>query len=149
MGTYRLLVTLHLLGAAVWVGGHLVLSLAILPRALRVRDPSIVREFESGYERVGIPALVLQVITGLWLAYHWSPDVAGWFYPSTPQAKFILVKLALLAFTVALAPDARLRIIPRLDSNNLPVLGWHVVMVTLSGVAFLVFGVAIRTGGLW
>ncbi len=149
MGTYRLLVTLHLLGAAVWLGGHLVLSLAILPRTLRARDPSIVREFESGYERIGIPALFLQVITGLWLAYHWSPDVAGWFYPSTPQTKFILVKLTLLAFTVALAAHARLRIIPRLDSNNLPVLAWHVVMVTLSGVAFLVFGVAIRTGGLW
>ncbi len=149
MGTYRLLVTLHLLGAAVWVGGHLVLSLAILPRALRGRDPSIVREFESGYERIGIPALFLQVITGLWLAYHWSPDVAGWFYPPTPQAKFILVKLTLLAFTVALAAHARLRITPKLDSNHLPVLAWHVAMVTLSGVAFLVVGVAIRTGGLW
>jgi len=149
METYRLLVTLHLLGAAVWVGGHLVLSLAILPRALRARDPSIVRGFESGYERIGVPALVLQVITGLWLAYRSSPDVAGWVYPSTPQAKFILVKLTLLAFTVALAAHARLRITPRLDSNTLPVLAWHVVMVTLAAVAFLVFGVAIRTGGLW
>ena len=149
METYRLLVTLHLLGAAVWVGGHLVLALAILPRTLRARDPSIVRGFEAGYERMGVPALVLQVITGLWLAYRWSPDVAGWFYPSTPQAKFILVKLTLLAFTVALAAHARLRITPRLDSNTLPVLAWHVVMVTLAAVAFLVFGVAIRTGGLW
>jgi putative copper export protein len=149
MGAYRLLVILHLLGAAVWVGGHLVLSLAILPKTLRTRDPSILREFESGYERIGLPALFLQVVTGLWLAYRWSPDVAGWFYPSTPQAKYILVKLTLLAFTVALAAHARLRVIPRLDSNSLPVLAWHVVMVTLSGVAFLVFGVAIRTGGLW
>ena len=149
MGTYRLVVILHLLGAVVWVGGHLVLALAILPRALRAGDPSILREFEAGYERIGIPALLLQVITGLWLAYQWSPDVAGWFYPSTPQAKFILVKLTLLAFTVGLAAHARLRITPRLDRNHLPVLAWHVVMVTLAGVAFLIAGVAIRTGGLW
>ena len=82
--TYRVLVALHLLGAAVWVGGHLVLSLSVLPRALRARDPAIIREFESGFERLGIPALLVQVVTGLWLAHHWAPDIAGWFAPSTP-----------------------------------------------------------------
>ena len=56
---YRLLVVLHLLGATVWVGGHLVLSLVVLPRALRARDASVVAEFESGYERIGLPALLL------------------------------------------------------------------------------------------
>jgi putative copper export protein len=59
--TYRLLVVLHLLGASVWVGGHLVLSLSVLPRALRARDPAIISEFESGLERLGIPALLVQV----------------------------------------------------------------------------------------
>ncbi|MBK7271345.1 MAG: hypothetical protein IPI07_18095 [Flavobacteriales bacterium] len=33
-----LVLVLHLLGAAVWVGGHLVLSLTVLPGALRDRD---------------------------------------------------------------------------------------------------------------
>jgi len=51
---YRLLIILHLLGASVWVGGHLVLSLVVLPRALHARDASIVREFESGYERASV-----------------------------------------------------------------------------------------------
>ncbi|MBI2492153.1 MAG: copper transporter, partial [Candidatus Rokubacteria bacterium] len=73
MSGYRLLVTLHLLGAAVWVGGHLVLSLSVLPRALRTRDPAIIRDFESAFERVGLPALLVQVLTGLWLALHWVP----------------------------------------------------------------------------
>ena len=144
--TYRLLVVLHLLGAAVWVGGHLVLSLSVLPRALRARDPAIIREFESGFERLGIPALLVQVVTGLWLAYHWAPDVAGWFSPSTPPSRLVLVKLALLAATVGLAVHARLRVIPRLDAATLPVLAYHIVAVTLLGVALLVAGVAIRTG---
>ncbi|HSL48840.1 MAG TPA: CopD family protein [Candidatus Deferrimicrobiaceae bacterium] len=148
--TYRLLVAFHLLGATVWVGGHLVLSLSVLPRALRARDPAIVREFESGFERLGIPALLVQIVTGLWLASHWAPDVAGWFSPSTPQAQLVLVKLALLAATVALAIHARLRVVPRLDAATLGFLAYHVVAVTLLGVALLVVGVVIRTGAvLW
>ena len=144
--TYRLLVSLHLLGATVWVGGHLVLSLSVLPRALRAHDPAIIREFESGFERLGIPALLVQIVTGLWLAYHWAPHVAGWFSPSTPQARLVLIKLVLLAATVALAIHARLRVIPQLDRETLRVLAYHVVAVTLLGVALLVVGVAIRTG---
>ena len=137
---------LHLLGAAVWVGGHLVLSLSILPRALRTRNPTIIRDFEVAYERIGIPALLLQVVTGLWLADHWVPGVANWFSSSTPQARLIAIKLALLVATVALAAHARLRVIPRLDRTNLRSLAYHIVTVTLLGVAFLVAGVAIRTG---
>jgi putative copper export protein len=146
--TYRLLVVLHLLGAAVWVGGHIVLSLSVLPRALRAGDPTILREFESGFERVGIPALLLQVVTGLWLAHHWVPDLASWFSPATPAARLVLLKLALLAATVALAVHARLRVIPRLDAATLRMLAYHIVAVTLLGVAMLVAGVAIRTGAV-
>ena len=146
--TYRLLIALHLLGAAVWVGGYLVLSLSVLPRALRARDPAIIREFESGFERIGIPALLVQVVTGLRLAYRWAPDVAGWFSPSTPSARLVAVKLALLAATVALAVHARLRIVPGLDAVTLPFLAYHIAAVTLLAVALLFVGVAIRTGAV-
>jgi putative copper export protein len=144
--TYRLLVALHLLGAAVWVGGHLVLSISVLPRALRARDPGIIREFESGFERLGIPALLVQVVTGLELAYHWAPRVTSWLSPSTPQAWLILVKLVLLAVTVALAIHARLRVLPTLEAATLRLLAYHIVAVTLLGVGLLLAGVAIRTG---
>lgn len=69
----RTLLFLHLLGAAIWVGGHLVLALGILPGALRRRDPQAIRAFEQVYERIGIPALLLQVVSGLWLASLWLP----------------------------------------------------------------------------
>jgi putative copper export protein len=146
---YRLLVVLHLLGAAVWVGGHLVLSLVVLPRALRARDASIVREFESGYERIGLPALLLQAITGVWLALHWVPDLRGWLAPASLQGWLVVVKLGLLAATLALAAHARLRLVPALDAGGLPALAYHIVGVTLLGVAMLITGVAIRTGGVW
>jgi putative copper export protein len=144
--TYRLLVALHLLGATVWVGGHLVLSLSVLPRALRARDPGIVREFESGFERLGIPALLVQILTGLWLAYHWAFQVTGWLSPSTPQARLVLIKLVLLTATVALAIHARLRVLPTLEAATLRFLAYHIVAVTLLGVGLLLVGVAIRTG---
>jgi len=43
---YKFFVILHLLGAMVWVGGHLVLCLGVWPPALRARDPAPVRAFE-------------------------------------------------------------------------------------------------------
>jgi putative copper export protein len=149
METYRLLVALHLLGASIWVGGHLVLALSVLPRAMRANDPTVVRDFESGYERIGIPALVLQVVTGLWLAQRWMPDAADWLSPSTPQAHLILTKLVLLVVTAALGAHARLRIIPKLDASRLPALRAHIVAITTVGVLFLVLGVGVRTGGLF
>jgi putative copper export protein len=146
---YRWLVLAHLLGASVWVGGHIVLALAVLPRALRANDAAIVRDFESGFEKVGIPALLLQVVTGLWLAHHWLPDVGAWFAAESPQARFVLAKLACLAATIALAAHARLRIIPRLDATTLRPLAWHIRGVTAIAITFVIFGVAIRTGGLF
>ena len=146
---YRLLVVLHLLGATVWIGGHLVLSLVVLPRALRARDASVVAEFESGYERIGLPALLLQVITGVWLALHWVPDIRTWLVPASLQGWLVLVKLGLVATTLALAAHARFRLVPTLDAGALSTLAYHIVGVTLLGVAMLITGVAIRTGGVW
>ena len=60
----RHLLFLHLLGASVWVGGHLVLLFSVLPGALRRRDVQPVRQFEQLYERVGIPALLVQIVSG-------------------------------------------------------------------------------------
>jgi putative copper export protein len=144
----QLALIVHVLGATIWAGGHIVLSLTVLPRALKQRDPQIIRDFEAGYERLGIPALVAQVITGVWLAYRLVPDPAQWFGFDSFVATHIAVKLLLLAATLALAVDARLRIIPRLDARSLPSLAWHVVAVTVIAVLLVMLGVGLRTGGL-
>ena len=148
MEWYRLAVILHILGATVWVGGHLVLSLAILPAALRSRNPTSVREFEARYERIGIPSLALQVVTGLILAGWWVRDIALFLPPSLPQAQFILVKLGLLLATLVIAADARVRLIPTLNERTLDSLAYHAFAVTALGVALVIMGVAVRTGGL-
>ena len=81
---YKLVVMLHLLGASVWVGGHLILSLVVLPPALRSRDPAPIRAFEQRFEKIGLPALALQILTGLWLAHYWVPDLNRWLGLATP-----------------------------------------------------------------
>jgi uncharacterized membrane protein len=43
---YASIVFLHVLGASVWVGGHLVLATSVLPRALKARKPEILLGFE-------------------------------------------------------------------------------------------------------
>ena len=42
---YKILLVLHLLGSSVWVGGHLILAITILPRALKLHDPEILHQF--------------------------------------------------------------------------------------------------------
>jgi len=144
-----LVLFLHVLGATIWTGGHLVLALTVLPRALRERDPKIIEQFEAGFERLGIPALLVQVATGLWLAYRWLPDLGAWFRLDSSLSVHIAVKLGLLAITIGLAAHARLRIIPRLTAERLPALAVHIVGVTVISVLLVLVGVGIRSGGLF
>lgn len=143
---YSYILLLHVLAATVWTGGHLVLALTVLPRALAARDPAILLAFESGYERIGMPALLIQAASGLWMAHAMLPDVAAWFSMAGPPAMLILFKLALLTATVLLAIDARLRIIPKLSAKTLPVMGRRIRLVTALSVLFVVVGVSFRGG---
>lgn len=145
MSFHAALLLLHVLGATVWTGGHLVLCVSVLPVALRARDPEPVRRFEAAYERIGLPALLLQVGTGFGLAHALLPPPAALLVES-PVTRLVWTKLALLAATVLLAAHARLSIIPRLDAARLPVLGVHIVAVTLIAVGFVVAGLGLRTG---
>lgn len=144
MYSYALL--LHVLAATVWTGGHLVLATTVLPRALRARDPRVLLDFESGFERIGMPALVIQVATGVWMAHLMVPDWGAWFTWATPPARLVGFKLALLAATVVAAIDARLRIIPRLSAETLPAMARRVYGVTAASVLFVVVGVSFRGG---
>ena len=56
---YSVLLFIHIVAATIWVGGHLVLSIGFLPRALARRDPEIILGFERIYERIGLPVLAV------------------------------------------------------------------------------------------
>ncbi len=144
--TWGIVLFLHLLGATIWTGGHLVLAVSVLPRVLRERSPADLLRFEAAYERIGMPALAVQVATGLWLAWRMVPDPGAWLAFDNPVTSLIGVKLLLLATTVGLALDARLRVLPKLSERNLVDLAWHVVPVTVVSVLFVFVGVSFRIG---
>ena len=146
---YKYVLMLHVLSATIWTGGHLVLAITILPNALREGSVDVIRKFEMGYEKIGIPALIIQVLSGFWLAHRLVPDVSQWVLCENVVTQLITIKLGLLVLTLGLALDARLRIIPNLHEGNLRSLAYHIIPVTIVSVLFVVIGVAFRTGGLF
>jgi putative copper export protein len=146
MASYYTFLSLHILGATIWAGGHLVLALTILPDALRQQRAATVSEFEQRFERIGLPALAVQIVTGLWLAEHLLGSPDHWFEDNS-IARTVQVKLGLLAVTVGLAVHARFRVIPKLSDTTLPTLAWHIRIVTLAAVLFVLAGASIRFGG--
>lgn len=145
---YGLLLTLHILAATVWTGGHIVLAIVILPRVLRERSAQRLSEFESVYEKIGMPALIIQIVTGLMLAYRMLPDIGLWFDMSIPLAHGIAAKLTLLLLTFMFALDARFRVIPKLSAANLNDMAMHIIPVTVFSILFVIVGVSFRAGWL-
>lgn len=145
---YYAVIALHLLGAAIWTGGHLVLTFVVLPDVMRTRDAAQLTAFESRFERVGIPALGVQIATGLWLAWMYAPDIGAWLRFADPVSAAIGVKLAILAATALLAGNARFRIVPHLRAETLPLMAWHIRGATALAVLFVLTGAWLRTGGL-
>jgi uncharacterized membrane protein len=66
---------IHVLGAIIWVGGGVMLSL-VGARARKSNDPRIIGEFARMLSYVGLrvltPAVVAVLLTGLWLVFTGS-----------------------------------------------------------------------------
>lgn len=144
---YIFALSLHLLAATVWTGGHLVLTLSVLPKVLKNSDVDLLRQFEVLYERVGMPALLVQVVTGLYLAWRADSTVWNWISFEGHSGSHIGLKLTLLMITVAFALHAKIRVIPKLSASNLKLMGFHIIAVTILSVLFVLVGVSFRTGG--
>lgn len=145
---FKFLVIAHTLGATVWTGGHLVLAIAVLPKALKNRNPDLIHQFEEHFETLGLTALVLQIITGLWMTWIYFPVFNSFLQFDSYLSTYIGIKLVLLLGTVALAIHARFFIIPNLTKETLNSLAYHIVGITTLAVSFVVLGAGIRLGGL-
>lgn len=137
------LILIHVLGATIWVGGHLILSIGFLPKAIKQKKPQIILDFEKSFEKIGLPALLLQVITGISMALIYVP-FQYWGSLSTPHHVYLWTKLGLLAGTLLLAIHARFFILPRLTEQKLPQLAFHIVLVTVLAVFFVMTGLSFR-----
>lgn len=145
---HHLLLIIHLFAATIWIGGHLVLCIGYMPRALKQKDPSIITSFEKSYEKIGLPALLLLVISGVMLSYNYDVKVTDWFSFKGAIETVISIKLTLLLCTLALAIHARLFIIPKLSVKNLTLMGLHIIAITIIGITMMVVGTFVRFGGI-
>lgn len=145
---YKLLVILHLIGAAAWIGGHVTLLGVVLPAARRAASTRPVLDFEKAFGRIGLAALIVQVFTGLFLATRWIGEWSAIFSAPTPAGHLILAKIAMLAVLLALAAHAAHRVLPRLTPEKLSRFTAHAWIVTGLSVLILICGVGVRTGGL-
>ncbi|CAM1354692.1 CopD family protein [Tenacibaculum insulae] len=143
---YPILVFIHIVAASIWAGGHLILAIRILPEALKKKDFLIIEKFEKTYEPIGLPALLILVITGFWLAFIRIPSFTDWFTFKEHFPKHIVFKLILLVTTLGLAIHARFFLIPK---KKLKPLAFHIILVTLVALIFVLTGVSLRTGLLF
>ena len=145
------LLFLHVMGACIWVGGHLYLVLKILPQAVREQNTQRILDFEGSFEKLGMSALVVQVLTGLYMAHLFLPDFSNLTDHSNPIAVLVSLKLTWLVLTIITALSAQLLMIPNVkkDINNAKLRNifiGHTLMVTALAVAFVATGVMFRTG---
>ncbi|MDM1045357.1 CopD family protein [Myroides sp. 1354] len=150
MNEIHLLLLLHLLGATIWVGGHILLSVIILPQVWKEKSVEKLFAFESRYEWIGMPALAVMLITGVRMAYLYNVRITTWFAFKTPIETVISLKLLCLFSLVLFALSAQCFVLPRLKTNieKLPLMAFHILSVTCISIVMLVLGSFVRYGGI-
>lgn len=137
-------ILIHILAATIWTGGHLLLSLGFLPKALKNKDFGVVENFESRFEPIGLPALLILILSGIYMTSYYAPDIfqLNW---EDHYSRHILIKFGLLILTLLLALHARLILIPK---KALRPLAFHIIAVTFLSVLFVLVGFSARSGGV-
>lgn len=99
---------LHLLAAAVWVGGQIVLG-GLVPRLKKAHPEALVTTAQS-FARIAWPAFAVLVITGFWSIFATDITALDTTYQVTLGIKIVLVAIGALA-TVAhsSSPDKRVK----------------------------------------
>lgn len=83
---------LHLLAAAVWVGGQIMLA-GLVPHVRRT-NPEALKNVANGFARVAWPALGVTVITGMWSLLVIDVSAMDSAYHATLGAKILVVVAA-------------------------------------------------------
>ncbi|WP_010250767.1 CopD family protein [Myroides injenensis] len=150
MNELHILLIFHLLGATIWVGGHILLSTVILPQVWKEKAVDKLFNFESRYEWIGMPALLIMLVTGVRMAYIYSVKIGSWFSFETPIERVVSLKLCCLIAIVLFALSAQFYVLPRLKNNikMLPLMTFHILSVTTISIVMLILGSFVRYGGI-
>ena len=145
---HHFLLIIHLLAATVWIGGHLILAIRYLPEAIKTKKLDKLKSFKDKFEPVGMPSLIILVITGVLMAYDYDVTFSKWFSFSNGIEKVISIKLILFFISLTLAISAQLFIFPKLTPSKFYQVTLLIIVVTIIAVSMLILGSLIRIGGI-
>lgn len=139
---------LHLIGASIWVGGHLYLLVRLMPNFVKRNDVAGFLAFEKSYEPLGLAALGVQVATGIYMLNSIVP-MTLWLTPMGYLTALIHAKLTWLVLTIMTALHARFRVVAKLESGayndkTLGLMAIHVGLICLWSLGFVATGMAFR-----
>ena len=142
---HKILLVIHVLSAMIWTGGLLILSIGVLPGALRHQDQNRVSTFMKSFERIGHSVLFLQILTGIRLASLYLP-MGKWFSGETTSGRLIVLKLILLGFTVVLIFIEKLLIKRTTEERRLGLYAMIYLAMTLIAILLVLAGLSFRFG---
>ncbi|MEX0926492.1 MAG: DUF4149 domain-containing protein [Dehalococcoidia bacterium] len=105
---YHALAYVHLTAAATWIGGMIFIAAILVPTARGMHEPPgagllLLRMAARRFRCVGWGALVLLVITGLWLLHERGVDLARIHVTEGEFHDILRVKMVLVAVMVVLS----------------------------------------------
>lgn len=139
----KLSIVLHVLAATIWTGGHLALVFMYLLPAIKEKNLSQLLIFEEKYEKVGMPSLLILVVTGLYQSYTFEPDLSNWFNFSNYISAHFSAKILMILGIASLALDMKLRVMKQKVPNVFS-FSWHILAVTMLSVLLVVTGLSFR-----
>jgi putative copper export protein len=145
---HQIVLIIHLLAATIWVGGHLILLLRYVPKAIKNKSLNEINHFRKIFEPVGIPSLLLLLITGIIMAYDYDVSVDKWFIFESSIEKIVSVKLILLLISLSLAFVTIKFVLPSINQISPFFLYFIIFLVTTIAVSMLILGSLVRVGGL-
>lgn len=150
MGPHTTLLFLHVMSACIWFGGYVVLFFIVLPKAKREGKPEVFIEFEQSFQRIGLPALLAQCITGPILAMHFYSNPIDWFKFQTPHQDHIASKIIFLVIILLLVMRTRMNTVPRLragDPKAMKSAKWITGWILFLSFSNIMMGMSVNTNG--
>ncbi|HRG17853.1 MAG TPA: copper resistance protein CopD [Flavobacterium lutivivi] len=146
--SHQIILIIHLLAATIWVGGHLILLLRYVPKAIKTKSLDELSVFRKNFEPVGMPSLFVLIVTGIIMAYDYNVTIEKWFSFDNSMEKIVSIKLILLFISLILAFITIKFVLPSIDKLSPFLLYFIIFLVTTIAVTMLILGSLVRVGGL-
>lgn len=125
---HQITLIIHLLSATIWVGGHLILLLRYVPKAIKNKSLEELSIFRKNFEPIGMPSLLILIITGILMAYDYNITFNRWFSFENSIEKIVSIKLILLLISLSLALITMKLVLPTLNKTS-PYLLYFIILL--------------------